>query len=199
MVTYEKAKPLGGLGENKLALTTATEKDVALGKTFYSKNRELKTGQAVLRDRTSGKWYNYGSEGIVWNCGAKFWDGIAEKQSDCVLFSTWCSASANRSMSRLISNSQIDLTDISSITVCFDMVNEGAYAEQYFGIGLGSGTEIDQASKLTRYEWVTAPASRCALINQTLTLDTSDISGSYYVYIFGYASTNGGTYYQHYK
>jgi hypothetical protein len=43
-----KAAPLGGLTDKKLALATATEADVLAGKTFYSGNRELKTGEAKV-------------------------------------------------------------------------------------------------------------------------------------------------------
>ena len=42
----ERAVPVGGLTNAKLALATATAGDVASGKTFYAGNREIKTGTA---------------------------------------------------------------------------------------------------------------------------------------------------------
>lgn len=44
-MAIERAIPIGGLSNTKLALATATEADVVSGKTFYAGNRELKTGK----------------------------------------------------------------------------------------------------------------------------------------------------------
>ena len=48
MAYTEKAMPVGGLTEEKLALATATAEDVLSGKTFYASNKELKTGKAQI-------------------------------------------------------------------------------------------------------------------------------------------------------
>lgn len=44
----------GGLSNSKLALATAVPSDVALGKTFYAGNKELKTGTKPLSQGVSG-------------------------------------------------------------------------------------------------------------------------------------------------
>lgn len=55
-------QPGGGLTNSKLALATATEKDAIQGKTFYSKNKTLKTGTMIDHSSLTAP-VNLGSNG----------------------------------------------------------------------------------------------------------------------------------------
>lgn len=102
MAYTEKAMPVGGLTEEKLALATATEGNVLNGKTFYSGDKILKTGALAVSDlyttRTVSASVSYSDGGKDFSFNAPVVDGytcIGGGFTDIVHNNGWYFSAAN--------------------------------------------------------------------------------------------------------
>lgn len=151
----------GGLSNNKLKETTATENTVIAGYTFYSKNKELKTGAMKSNYDENGNYFIV-KDGVL---GDQIYKGDWSQGDEYVQVKFSSGETGYRALGNLV-----DLTDFSTMTIEVQSVSvDGTSRTRNFYIANASGNNVANV------------AVKGGNVSETVTLDISSLTGFHYI------------------